>query len=99
MSITCHKCKAEFTLPWLIDNCHSHQPPLPEPNVFTWDCPSCGSRWYSGLENGRVWLGYAYAAVSAHFAVMEPVSVPDLVVKPTRQGVLVEIHGRRWLKA
>lgn len=97
MKIQCFKCRDEVTLTWLLANCFFYWPELPEPNVFGYTCPSCGTEWEFQVDNGRIWLGYVYAAARGHFANMELREADGLSVYPATDSVAIEYEGQRRL--
>jgi hypothetical protein len=56
-------------------------------------CPSCEQTSEASLETGRVTLGYIYAAGSAHFAGMQPVVLPALVVERSSDGLKLTLDS------
>ena len=54
-------------------------------------CPACGFVEDVQPEPGRIVFGYLYAAARAHYAAMEEVAVPGLIVRRMADGLRVAL--------
>ena len=59
-------------------------------------CPVCGHREELRLVQGKIELGYVYAAGTAHFAGMKTVELPGLEIVPGEHGLTMRCEGQVW---
>ena len=61
-----------------------------EVDAVRFTCPRCQETTDARIENSRIWLGYIYAAGSAHFCGMEEIAVEGL--QAWRDGVNLRVR-------
>ena len=60
-------------------------------------CAGCGEKEEIQLEDDSVFLGYVYAAGTAHFSHMVTVMVQGLRVKRCQDSLEIHLRGQSWL--
>lgn len=65
-------------------------------NAVRFTCPRCQEATDARIENSRIWLGYIYAAGSAHFCGMEEVAVEGLQSWPDGANLRVRLFEEEW---
>ena len=93
MTLACPRCMGEMDAESFLDGCLSLDPALA---TVSWACAACGATDPIQLEDGAVWLGYVYAAGTAHFARMVEIRVPGLSLALHPRSMEIRLGDRRW---
>lgn len=84
--ISCSKCSKRYTVRELL---RSGLHFWADVNALIAKAPCCGDTVELRVETGKVWIGYTYAAGSAHFAPMEEYEAPGLVAVTSNDSVKI----------
>lgn len=89
----CWKCEVEESIKAYLDGLTRWWPQL---NALQHVCTACGYSEELQLQPGKILLGYIYGAGTAHFAAMEEISVPGLMIQERHTAIEITLNHRRW---
>lgn len=88
--VTCPDCKLRLEADAFVHACLRWNA---NADYVQFRCPGCARTSEARLETGLLTFGYIYAAGTVHFAGMEPVPLPTLVVAHAVDGLEISLDA------
>ncbi|MCB1201074.1 MAG: hypothetical protein KDK41_10545 [Leptospiraceae bacterium] len=70
----CLNCNTPFQLESFLKNSFRFWPAT---GTFASKCPHCGTIDEYAVRNGKLYIGYLYAAATAHFNIVHQLNIPE----------------------
>lgn len=93
ITIDCPSCKQAVSTREFLAACSRY---WASTDTVQFTCPRCRNDTDARIENSKIWLGYVYAAGSAHFCGVDEVNVEGLQAWREGDGLAVRFLEDAW---